>query len=378
MQIFDEWLLKGNLGRRFHPIPAEIAAPFMNQLALFAQRMNLLRETFLPSHKIEIYADFVDDGECNACAGIHDSMGLVAINRGTILLNIEMFNRMFSHPVVLSNIGNSKNERRSGRHSEGMPTNYDDLIDMRRKAGRSLFSPPPLDNDRQGVAQMCIEMAWSFIVMHEITHIVHGHVDYLRATRQMRSILELAADGSVASGNDLDRQAIELWADNRAASVVFRGLMKKTTGPFVNRLFPLPAGKLFIWAFAVFSLFRLWGLKFELMSLQHPTHPPTLLRFEMVLLYAQIEFCQEFPELSDMFWTVVTDARIEADSAFAYCGSPRLQPSDISDMRHPAAVAHIDILTAHMTEVLGPKLRRYSYTRLDNPPSPQSAVQLKP
>jgi hypothetical protein len=52
------------------------------------------------------------DGECNAAAGIFRYLGLIGLNKGLILLPLDLFCRMFSHPEVVKNLGNGSDERR--------------------------------------------------------------------------------------------------------------------------------------------------------------------------------------------------------------------------------------------------------------------------
>src|SRR5208282_2939798 len=151
------------------------------------------RPFFIPGRNIEIYADFVDDGTCNAMAGIHNHLGLVGINKGAIMLPFEMFYRMLSHPLVWFGLGEEMpKERRGPQHSEGLPADYDELIDARKKARRSPLPKPPINPTRLAVAQTCIDLAWGFLVNHEIIHILHGHVEYLQKARGIPFILEIA------------------------------------------------------------------------------------------------------------------------------------------------------------------------------------------
>jgi hypothetical protein len=141
VQIFEEWLaqLQGQLGKRFHPIPAEIAPAFEKQLRAFNRRKGELQKMILPGRSIEVYADFTDDPSCNAVAGIYKSVGLIAMNKGSIMLPVEMFFNMFSHPLVLPEIGWSKRERICPQHRAGLLTDYDDLVSRRLRTSSPWF-----------------------------------------------------------------------------------------------------------------------------------------------------------------------------------------------------------------------------------------------
>jgi hypothetical protein len=175
--VFDQWLKTWTLRPRFFPIPEGLAAPFKFVSHRTRTIIESFQSVFLPNRNIEIYADYIDDGEFNAAAGIHDNLGLIGLNTGAILRPIEVFYGMFSHPLALPNIGNSQAEKIGPQHSEGVPEDHVSLFKMRIEAGRSPWPTQPIDPIRLDTARLCIEMAWRFLIVHEITHILHGHVN---------------------------------------------------------------------------------------------------------------------------------------------------------------------------------------------------------
>src|SRR5271170_3858705 len=105
IEIFDEWIagepgVRDPLGTRYHPIPQELTPPFEKQKRIFDLRRNDLNSMFLLGRNIEIYLDFLDDPFIDAIAGIHQNLGLIAINMATVILPYEMFFNMFSHPGI--------------------------------------------------------------------------------------------------------------------------------------------------------------------------------------------------------------------------------------------------------------------------------------
>ena len=152
-------------------------------------------------------------------------------------------------------------EEMGPQHTEGLPNNYDTLIESRKKAGRSLLPVEPINPIRKSVAQMCIDIAWRFLVVHELIHILHGHVGYLQKTRSLQLILEITQSRQPTnlSNDDLDFQTIELWADSIACSVVLCGLLKQSHGPHLEEIFPKPEQRISLWSFAMFTLFRILG-----------------------------------------------------------------------------------------------------------------------
>ena len=146
VEIFDEWLasLRPPIGVRFHPIPADIAHYFEDQRAYFLRRMTAIRPMYLPNRSLDIHLDFSDAGICNARADICQNLGIVMICKGVILLPAEIFNMMFSHPDVLPALG-GHNEIRGPQHNDGLPINYDELVQRRMSAGRNPTATEPID-----------------------------------------------------------------------------------------------------------------------------------------------------------------------------------------------------------------------------------------
>lgn len=359
--IFCEWVATLRL-RRFHPIPPEIAAPFHDQLGVLRRRLHDLRPRFAPGRQIDVYADFVDDGTLNAAASVRDGIGLLGINKGAILLPFDLFQRMLSHPLVLQRVGDSGMEKRGPQHSDGVPNNYDALVDARRRVGRAAIAKPPVDDTRQGVAQTCADLAWGFIVWHELVHILHGHLEYRDGAPGTRSAGEaVRVFGPAALPRDIDQQALEAWADSKAVSVVLRGLLLNSSVP----TFPRPQDKVFIWAFAIYGLFEIWGIEINPHKLWGD-HPPTALRFEMVVRGGVMDAITACPELEDTIWPAVHAGIKEAEQATRYCGGEPLLPEHVAGVRAPSVAEHCDALLDHFTRVLSPKLPQYTHVTFDD------------
>lgn len=365
VEIFEEWLKIQKLKPRFHPIPANIAVPFIDQKNLFKIRTDQLRPMFLPNRAIEIYADFIDDGTCNAVAGIHDGLGLIGITKGGILLPLDTFFRIFSHPDALAEIGNSKSERVGAQHRQGIATNYDSLVKSRKRAGISRLPTAPIDRIRQIVADICIQIALGFLVMHELVHVVHGHVGYVNKTGAFPFMLEVLRPGTSAtpSKTDVDRQSIEVWADSKAISVVLNGFLK-SGGERLDSIFPEPEHKIFIWSFAMFAVFRIWGLEVDPSDLAGYDHPPTALRLQMAMLSAEANVLIIHPNLKNQFWKIVRRGQLNAEHCIRLLGGRKLRGSDIQGVEDPRCINHRNALLDHMETVLIPELKKYSYVSL--------------
>ncbi|HEY1921771.1 MAG TPA: hypothetical protein VGG44_03315 [Tepidisphaeraceae bacterium] len=373
-EIFDEWLFStlgtsDELPPRFHPIPSEIAEPFDEQRKVFKERVKKLDSLFLPNKKIEIHMDFIDGGICDAVTDLCGGIAIVGIFKGAIMLPLETFFRMFSHPLVLPDLGNSRIERRNGRHGEGLPTNYNDLIDLRRRDKRNPSPKHPNDPTRTSVALLCMQIVWGFLAFHEIVHIVHGHLEYrFHQVAGVRYLFRLFRSGNsrILSNDDLDLQTLELWADAKAMSVTLGGLLTNSYGLLADSWFPRPQDKVFIWSFTMFTLFRIWGIKIDPANLHGHSHPALALRFQRVVAAAQLELAQRFPELDEKeFWQAAFVGRQEAEKAIVYIGAKPLDKNDVSGIRDPRVDAHLNQLMDHYEHTLIPELQKYSRVKID-------------
>ncbi len=214
------------------------------------------------------------------------------------------------------------------------------------------------------------EIVWHFLVLHEIVHIIHGHVGYLQYTRKGNNIPAVGdapQSTSQLSIDDLDFQSLELWSDSKAVSVGLRGLLLKTHEEMIDRVFPTQESKLFLWSFAIHSLFRLWGLAIDPHDLVGYQHPPTLLRLELAISAASVEIENGFPELKDSLWGPIRAGQREAEKGFVYCGSEPLTVEDLIGSRDPLVTAHCNALLAHRENVLLDELKKYTFVSLDDP-----------
>lgn len=362
--IFEEWLFVRKRRPRFHPIPDELAGQFRDQIDAFNSRIAEVRKQLLPSRSIDIYADFIDDGRCNAVTGIYNRYGLIGLNKGLILLPLDLFWRMFSHPAFLPNLGDTGEERRCAQHNDGIPIDYDELMAARTKQGRSPYATPPRNAHRRHIAELCVDLIRRFVAMHELVHILHGHVDYLQQTQSIPLMLESTPYGATppVSRAEFDRQSMELWADWVAASVVLRGFLNKS--PAVAAVLPHPRERLFFWCLSLYTLCRGWGFTMDLATLGRGTHPPSAIRFAFLMIGAVQDATTSVPELAGEYRTVVKDAMVEGENGIAFCGGERLTQKDRELLRDPCVMDYHRLLDSHMKNTLAAELTKCAYVAL--------------
>ena len=357
VEIFDDWAEEAGL-TRLDPIPPYISEATQDQIETFNRRIREVQRLFIPGRHIDFHLDYIDDGWCDAGAWIwgeringtiQHEIGLVSLNRGFIQWPVEIFRRLFSHPLTFPDIGNPMSERIGQRHKDWIPRNFDRLRRRRERDGRSWIPLPPVDKDRADAAQICVDLVWNFLMWHEVIHIVHGHVGYLRKHYSY-----------------LDYQVVEAWADGKAISIVLKGLVNKTE----SSLFSAPRQKIIIWSVAMFVLFHLWRIRINPNSLRE-THPPTGVRFAMAMHSAASDIATQHPE----FWQAVYEGQIQAEKALILSGGKPLLRKHIANLYHPKVLEHLDRLAERFRDVVLPTIinEGLAFVELDNN-SPTTSV----
>jgi hypothetical protein len=369
-ELFDEWLTTWPVPppppKRLHPIPHEIAPAFELQLDQFKRRLEDMQTKVEWKKHIQIYPNFIDRPQCNARADVYKSKGLIGLYKGLVLLPIDLFLRMFSHPSFLKGVGDTTNERWSPQHGEGVWNDFDVLIEKRKREGRPpLYPKPPVDPTRRRLAEVCADIVWRFLAFHEMVHILHGHLDYVYDTYATRFIANAARPMAMPiSRQDLDVQALELWADAVAARGSLANLLRTSENTGAYSVVTDDRQKLFLWSLSLFTLFRLWGFEIDPMLLSG-THPPNPVRFAL-LADGGCDFTRLFPAIGDddAYSNIVRQGQAAAEQGIAYCGGARLQYEHVKGIDDPLVAAHCNALLDHYHKILVPELTERAYIKV--------------
>jgi hypothetical protein len=182
---------------------------------------------------------------------------LIGLYLGTIPVLWELFSKMLTNPELFTWIGNISQEE-AIKVNNPFITNWQVLLEFLENYPEIRVKPN--DQDRIVFVQNLVIMAVYSIILHEIGHIVRGHVDYLKSLPSFKSSLPLTDESAQASESspflDYERQALEADADHFAS---FHG---------VQTAFHIGGGNdktafkraLEVWSFAVASTFRLFSL----------------------------------------------------------------------------------------------------------------------
>jgi hypothetical protein len=206
-----------------------------------------------------------------------------------------------------------------------------------------------------------------FLLGHEVTHIVHGHVDYLAANRNQRFTIEL---GMFSGGDEekIERQSIEIDADRQ--SIISRIDSLRTTfdqpappnvpwNPNAKRSIDI----LFDWALSINIVFRLFGdLRFTSIDPSKSAYPPLALRRSMCEAAAHGMAKQIWgPEIGGLALKSVLVARVEAEKAFGIMLGEKLDLGTRPEMPPQGYVNHGKILEDHLNSELAERLKPFIF-----------------
>ena len=122
-----------------------------------------------------VHFDFIDCSTFNAIAFKNKNQYFIGINIGTYQLLLNSFNRIMSRPDTHNRIGNVSIEK--AKIVFPLANNFLDVINYYELHDLDLDGTPT-DPARISYATSLTFISLYFLLIHELTHIVHGHIDY--------------------------------------------------------------------------------------------------------------------------------------------------------------------------------------------------------
>ena len=153
-----------------------------------------------------IYFDFVEDARFNAVAMAIDSDYLIVMTSRALVDIPGVFRRLFALPQFAPHIGDPSKEKQFGVPYVPIDAPTMNLIDL-------LPYPERLPNcpQRGVVATRCSQIAFDFLLLHEIGHLRSGHLPYL--FRGKPGQLAEADSVAKATADVVARHTFEMDAD---------------------------------------------------------------------------------------------------------------------------------------------------------------------
>jgi hypothetical protein len=169
---------------------------------------------------------------------------------------------------------------------------YAALTAARGPGEATLAHVRPKDPHRAEFAEWLAGVALDFLTIHEMGHLRHGHSGYFASHAGIPVIVEFAANQGISG---LTRQALEMDADSYASLASLRACSARaehahrwirSISEFEGGLEPpgldgtIHWGQVCVldWAFAVATMFQMFGLGVYQGSLMDGNHPPPIQR----------------------------------------------------------------------------------------------------
>ncbi len=319
----------------------------------------------------EISFDFINDYSFNAFAMGINQRYFIGMNRGTIATISLIYDRFFADKDIFRLIGNPELEDHNLPKIPNITLNYGEIVE-----GVPLF-PRPKDTTRRAFVQMFVLLTFDFILAHEITHIVNGHVDLFG--EELGVILdELKIQDSISANFSLIRKTMEMDADCGASATLLSSEIGKVIGKFPihpqwTELYSMPGMVLLHFSFVISTLFRTFGdQRLDNNAFESDTYPQPRLRFVISML--RIAHLPAFIELNqkmnfdldenDVPITVAAGFKI-VEEAFSKIMGFESSTVSVEDAWGEIGFNQIDKLRKFWNDELMGKLQKYSYVELE-------------
>jgi hypothetical protein len=318
----------------------------------------------------EIHLDFILNGKINALAFRSHDRYFIGIYTGTLFMLRSVIGRMLSDARLFRFAGDAKSER----DDLGPLTGYvPDAEVMYKKEALST----PRDRARRDYAAFLQDQALLFLIGHELTHILHGHIDYLRTKRGEKVTVELEWLGDTDEEGRLERQCMEVDADRRsiASRIDSMRVGLKSGMEQIVSWRPKqedPGLMIFDWAVSIHILFRLFGdLRFSQVDPAKSAYPSLALRHAICEAAAvqAIDLTWD-PLLQSSAVRGLVLARLETELSFARTLGEEFDAADMVRQRMANLNReHGDKIAMYWNQTLADRLEPFSYERLASPDS---------
>ena len=317
----------------------------------------------------QIYFDFIYNPKINAFATRDTDRYFIGITTGALFMLRAVIGRMLSDPRVFQFVGDPLAESSALQPISDYSTNADAMLkinaDAMLKNGRPLS---PRDPIRVSYADFLQDQAIMFLIGHELTHITHGHVDFLMSKHDIKFTSELEWFGRGAGHQAIERQALEQDADRR--SIISRIDSLRVTSENPNNTKPpwasegvIPAQLIRDWSVSLNILFRLFGdTRFSRVDINESNHPPFPLRQVMCEAAADWAITNQWdPSLSQAAQQALSFGRLETERAFSIILAQPFSSEGLMDAFSPVGRDYAVRLQEHWNSELVERLRPFSY-----------------
>lgn len=367
-RIFDTFT-RGRVVRGENPSADKLLAPFR----LHLDEITVGGGTRNTETVDGLFIDVVDDLTLNAVAFTQGNREFVGIHAGLALFLPCLTSHLLAQPEFLPTIGNPSIERPQIRHLPraflGMNGRLTDIPDP-----TGIF--PSFDQcecpHRRNFAFLMAALGWTFLINHEMAHIVRNHLRFLR-----QGGFTVATAAGVVAHHEFNacqtpeeanvRHILEVDADTTAAQIQVGGYDHTVPGKLAAWLGEDPAKwgwerEFFVWQIAIRVLF-------EAMAMLDPsaiddskgTHPHPDVRMNLVLNLIAPRWAKFIPDQGRYNALCLENAELFTGiAAFLPIARSRLVPGYIARRRHETQrLYHVwePVATGPLNELTKERLR---------------------
>jgi|GEM_PF-6123403 len=236
----------------------------------------------------KIIPGFISNSDLNAYSVKKVDDYYLGINIGTYTIIYDLFTSLLSSRNVLSEIGDSNKETQLEKKVCILSNNGYTSFDVENcKEYKRVLDPT-----RQKISSLYNEWVRTFLIFHEICHILRGHNGYLSSISSKFEWSEFNLYDKPAFFSSLDSQTFEMDADSFATNCAFNQgrhfLITPNERPKgIEFVFESYKSFLSHWVYAIYSFFRISGLQsfkvlFDESKCYNYSHPPAPVRLSMI------------------------------------------------------------------------------------------------
>jgi hypothetical protein len=355
-----------NLGPRFD---INKASPWLRARlngAASAAQFQIERAAAAAPKMPPIHFDWIENDDINARAFPHRGKYFIGLNVGSLIYLHSLFSRMLSNPNLLPKVGDVSKEDQTRVPPVPIQPGPGKLH------GSGLVPVIPKDPDRQYHYEYLNNQAMGFLVAHEITHLIHGHIAYEEDRLGHRGISERGWKKGEPQPA-LTSQTLEMDADMGAAVAQTGMVMQLATDPALRptnelaRFFRTPEEAMSHFAFGICPFFRMFGDdSVPAADVDIETYPPWRVRQMIAIATATYFISRRWNhELAVSCQEVMKEAMIQVEYAYCRVTGEKMATKGLTKAWDGTGWRHVqDRLIAHWRDELYEGLLPFSFVEL--------------
>jgi len=263
----------------------------------FSRSIEWNKEKCIVKRPPHIIFNFIDNVQFGAFADLKNKdYAIIGLYIGTKYLLTDIFNRMLSYNNLFLDIGDASKEILSEPSIRNFYTNTTDLFEFGNLKQNEYYDYfQPIDETRHFFASHLTKLSLTFIFEHEISHIINGHIHYIKTifdksfTDNYNAELPLKVPLRTY-------QALEMDADcsavNSCTIIAINNSNPNNDYPdkAMKNLFTSREGALLDMFLAIYMTLRLMGDgRYRLEYVNHDVHAPNRVR-QVQIMTTLIEY----------------------------------------------------------------------------------------